>query len=109
MKIFGIIVGLLLLAFATFIYFAGRNYTVTKQQVIDLITKILENNTECWGEWDNFTHIPITNDPFLEAIRKRCDALQQKEFLDPKLESFYNERGKEEIRKILAELKNSKE
>jgi hypothetical protein len=107
MKIFGIILGGLFLAFVALIYFTSRNYSVTKQQIIDLLRGVLNNTTD-WGEWDNFTHIPITNDPSLEIIRKKCFGLEQKEFSDPENNYLYNERGMAEIRKILTELENEK-
>jgi hypothetical protein len=107
MKIFGIILGGLFLAFAAFIYFTSRNYSVTKQQVVDLLRGVLNNTTD-WGEWDNFTHIPITNDSGLENIRKKCFELEQKEFSDAEGKYLYNERGMAEIRKILTELENEK-
>jgi hypothetical protein len=106
MKILGIILGGLFLIAAIAIYVSGRNYRVTKNQTVALLQKILENNTDCWAEWDNFTHIPITNNSILEKVRQRCVALEQNELLDSKFESFFNERGKEEIRKILAELES---
>jgi hypothetical protein len=107
MKIFEIILGGLVFAFAIFIYFTSRNYSVTKERAISLLRGVLDNTTD-WGEWDNFTHIPIKNDPVLEKVRQRLVKLDLKNYFDSKKVFLYDERGMAEIRNILAELETGK-
>jgi hypothetical protein len=105
MKILGIILGCLFVIGVIALYINGRKYRFTKNEAIDLLRRVLENNAGT-HEWDDFTSIPIKNDAYLDEIRKRCFKLERKEFLDSERKSMFNESGKLEIKKILAELES---
>ena len=81
MKLFGIWV-VVLLGLGLLVYFRDRKYDVTKETVIDLLRRVLEGKAHPF-EWDDFTHIPIKDDPYLDSIRKQCLELEKNAFLDP--------------------------
>lgn len=101
--------GLLVLAFIGMVIHDVRHpYRPSRAEVRATLQRVLDG-TMTWQEWDNFTHIPIKDDPFLESIRTKCEEMETGEFVhrdDPKLEEkwVYNDKGLEIVKGLVHEI-----
>jgi hypothetical protein len=80
-------------------------YKPAKEDVLILLRKVVGGlNTEL--EWSTFIGVPIANDAALEAIRKKCEAIDgnPQNSKDLKESFIFNESGLMEIKKLIVEL-----
>lgn len=82
---------------------ARPSYRVNRGQVLRLLDLVLSNQANL-NDWLAFTSVPIYYDPRLEAIRRRCQVLEETELLGGSSAHLFTQRGLAQLRAIRAEL-----
>lgn len=104
--IFTLILLVLLVVFMAF----GRlpAYRPTRGQVRDLLAGVLDRSTSV-ESWELFLGLPISHDPELENVRRRCLAIHEgmdgERAAGSGLDGYlYDREGRERITRVLADL-----
>lgn len=104
--VFTLILLVLLVVFMSF----GRlpAYRPTRRQIRELMAGVLDRTTSVEG-WELFLGLPISHDPELETIRRRCVAIHEgsegQRAAGGGLDGYlYDQDGRQRIAKVLADL-----
>ncbi|MFT7300133.1 MAG: hypothetical protein ACI89Z_000587 [Porticoccus sp.] len=77
-------------------------YRLDKQNLVTLLTLVVAGRaTE--NDWQVFLGMPIRHNEKLEAIRRRCDDINEYEYIDGS-GCFLTEKGIEDVNQLLAGL-----
>ena len=77
---------------------------LTYEEVAQILEGFLEGRQDRWS-WDGFTLGMSFEDPYLEAIRVRCNGLDS-EFPPDKPHHYCNEKGVDVLRGYIRELRS---
>jgi hypothetical protein len=81
-------------------------YRVEKENIISLLELVLSGQaTE--SDWDVFAAYPIRHDDYLADVQNRCLQIAEREYIGGR-EQLFTRAGREQLQRILAELKNIK-
>lgn len=89
-----------------FIKMGSPVYRVEKINIIRLLELVIAGRATS-KDWDVFIGVPIRHNPELDAIRKRCERIADRELLGGDGEHLFTRQGIAELRAVLEELKNT--
>ena len=91
------------LVLAIFIWVRVPVYRVERCNVVALLEMVIEGRATT-SDWDIFSGIPIRHDPELEAVRRRCLAIAEREYRGGNW--LFTRRGISLLSDILDEMKD---
>ena len=98
----------LVLQFAFLNWLTARTYKPSRQEVTDVLRRV-QDGTMSWYEWDEFVCVPMRHDALLEEIRQACATMETAEYkcrenLEDAEKWIYNQKGLQEVRRVLERL-----
>ena len=78
-------------------------YRVERSNVVRLLDLVIAGRATA-SDWDVFIGMPIRHDPELDAVRKRCSEVAERELLGGDGEQLFTRQGIAELQKIRDEI-----
>lgn len=93
-----------LLVLGTLLWVRTPRYRIERHNVITLLEMVLTGQaTE--NDWQVFAAVPLRHDAVLDSIRDRCMEIEEQEYIGRETPFLFSQKGLDEIRSILLELK----
>lgn len=96
-----------LVALVVFVRFGTPYYLLKRENLETLLTLVVEGRATD-SDWQVFLGVPIRHNDRLEMIRQRCVEIDQREYIGG-TGFLLTQRGVEEVKQLLEELKGEQE